>query len=66
MIYVGYSISLKRNMLIQSEGASENEGFRLYNTEEGSILEVDDIVWRNQPDPSVVYSEQLRESDIYS
>lgn len=66
MIYVGYSISLKRNVLIQSEGASENEGFRLYNTEEGSILEVDDIVWRNQPDPSVVYSEQLRESDIYS
>lgn len=66
MIYVGYSISLKRNMLIQSEGASENEGFRLYNTGEGSILEVDDIVWRNQPDPSVVYSEQLRESDIYS
>ena len=66
MIYVGYSISLKRNVLIQSEGASENGGFRLYNTEEGSILEVDDIVWRNQPDPSVVYSEQLRESDIYS
>ena len=66
MIYVGYSISLKRNVLIQSEGASENEGFRLYNTEGGSILEVDDIVWRNQPDPSVVYSEQLRESDIYS
>lgn len=57
---------IKRNVLIQSEGASENEGFRLYNTEEGSILEVDDIVWRNQPDPSVVYSEQLRESDIYS
>nr|DAO59160.1 MAG TPA: hypothetical protein [Bacteriophage sp.] len=66
MIYVGYSISLKRNVLIQSEGASENEGFRLYNTGKGSILEVDDIVWRNQPDPSVVYSEQLRESDIYS
>lgn len=66
MIYVGYSISLKRNVLIQSEGASESEGFRLYNTEEGSILEVDDIIWRNQPEPSTVYSEQLKESYIYS
>ena len=66
MIYVGYSVSLKRNMFIQSEGASENEGFRLYNTQEGSILEVDNIVWRNQSKSSTVHSEQLKESDIYS
>lgn len=46
-IKVNKNISIENNVYIQSKDASSDYGFRLYNTEQGSTLEIDNIIERN-------------------
>ena len=47
-VIINKNLQIVNDLYIQSQGASQDEGFRLYNTDQGSTLEVDNIIWRNQ------------------
>lgn len=63
-IWVAKNISMGNQSCIQSQGATQNRGFRLYENGVQSVLEVDSIVWRNMN--SELDIESLPISIIYS
>lgn len=65
LIQVYKSIVLNNGVSIQSPGADSNNGFRLYSTENGSVLEVDSIVWRNQDIELTSLTQALNEVTIF-
>lgn len=64
IIKINCSLQVKDR--IQSEGATENSGFRLYNSNGSSTLEVDNLVWRNKPNSYDFYTEKLLSPIIYN
>lgn len=61
-----FSVSMQDGTYIQSEGASQDTGFRIYKKGTESILEIDSIVWRNKNIDLGIQSSNLNTATIYS
>lgn len=65
-IRVYRNISINDSYYIQSSGATENSGFRLYENKGKSVLEVDSVIWRNMDSELNVGTLSMSTSTIYS
>lgn len=61
-----FTITMADGTYIQSEGATADNGFRIYKEGTKSILEVDSIVWRNMDLELGLESQYLNTATIYS
>ena len=66
IIQIHKTMQVEDDVIIQSKGSNQNKGFRLYNTSNGSVLEVDSIVWRNQDSEQTKQTQRLDSSIVYS
>lgn len=66
IIKIYKTIEIQKESIIQSPGASEDSGFRLYYTEDGYVLEIDKIICRQCQQQDESQSPRLDESTIYS
>lgn len=66
IIQIHKTMQVEDDVIIQSKGSNQNKGFRLYNTSNGSVLEVDSIVWRNQNSEQTKQTQRLDSSIVYS
>lgn len=61
-----FSISMQDGTYIQSEGATQDTGFRIYKKGTESILEIDSIVWRNKNEDLGIQTSTMNTAVIYS
>lgn len=61
-----FSISMQDGTYIQSEGATQDTGFRIYKEGVESVLEVDSIVWRNKDEDLGIQVSTMDTAVIYS
>ena len=61
-----FSISMQDGTYIQSEGATQDTGFRIYKKGVESVLEVDSIVWRNKDKDLGIQVSTMDTAVIYS
>lgn len=66
IIQIHKTMQVEDDVIIQSKGSNQSKGFRLYNTSNGSVLEVDSIVWRNQDSEQTKQTQRLDSSIVYS
>lgn len=61
-----FSISMQDGTYIQSEGATQDTGFRIYKKGVESVLEIDSIVWRNKDKDLGIQVSTMDTAVIYS
>lgn len=61
-----FSVSMQDGTYIQSEGATQDTGFRIYKKGTESILEIDSIVWRNKNEDLGIQTSTMNTAVIYS
>lgn len=61
-----FSVSMQDGTYIQSEGATQDTGFRIYKKGTESILEIDSIVWRNKNEDLGTQTSTMNTAVIYS
>lgn len=61
-----FSISMQDGTYIQSKGATQDTGFRIYKKGVESVLEVDSIVWRNKDKDLGIQVSTMDTAVIYS
>lgn len=66
IIQIHKTMQVEDDVIIQSKGSNQSKGFRLYNTSNRSVLEVDSIVWRNQDSEQTKQTQRLDSSIVYS